>query len=321
MPIISVIVPVYNGAKYLGNCLSSIQNQVLKDIEIILIDDGSTDESARICDELSLQDKRIKVLHQQNSGVSAARNAGIEISSGEYIGFVDCDDEISEDMYEILLNNALKYRVDISSCGLIAYRLNARPVEKFGTNKFYKYNRKEAIEAFLQSGKINISVCTKIFKRNIVQQVRFEVGKKMNEDKFFIFESICVSNGLCSIDISKYKYHGRIDSATNMEFTSKWFDAIYFAEKILVHINLNIPELGTLARANLFTIQLQLFRMMTRSNVANKFKKQLYTEIIRSNIKLFKKHLLKVQIIEYFLLKNIPYFYPYLLQLYSKYIR
>lgn len=106
--LISVIVPVYNVEKYLHKCINSILNQTYKNLEIILIDDGSTDNSGKICDEYALKDNRIKVIHKENGGLSSARNAGLDICSGDYIGFVDSDDYIAEDMYEYLYVNLKK---------------------------------------------------------------------------------------------------------------------------------------------------------------------------------------------------------------------
>ena len=102
-PLISVIVPVYKVEQYLDRCLQSIVNQTYKNLEIILVDDGSPDNCPQICDEWAKRDKRIKVIHTQNRGVSTARNIGIDVANGQYIGFVDSDDWIEEDMYEFLL--------------------------------------------------------------------------------------------------------------------------------------------------------------------------------------------------------------------------
>ena len=113
---ISVVVPVYKVEPYLRKCLDSIVNQTYRDLEIILIDDGSPDNCGRICDEYAERDARIRVVHQENSGLSAARNAGLKLVSGSYIGFVDSDDWIEPDMYSYLLGNALEYQADIAVC-------------------------------------------------------------------------------------------------------------------------------------------------------------------------------------------------------------
>lgn len=115
--LISIIVPVYNVEKYLNKCIDSIINQTYKNIEIILVDDGSTDNSGKICDEYLLRDSRIKVIHKNNGGLSSARNEGINISSGEYIGFVDSDDWVEPNMYEEMYKKILYSNADIVDCG------------------------------------------------------------------------------------------------------------------------------------------------------------------------------------------------------------
>ena len=112
--LISIIVPIYNVEKYLKKCIDSIINQTYKNLEIILVDDGSPDNCGKICDEYAKKDNRIKVIHKENGGVSSARNVGVENATGEYIGFVDSDDYIEKDMYEVLINNLKKENADIS---------------------------------------------------------------------------------------------------------------------------------------------------------------------------------------------------------------
>ena len=118
MPIVSVIVPVFNVEKYLDKCIESLIKQKLKDIEIILVDDGSTDLSGKICDEWKTKDSRIQVIHKKNGGLSDARNVGVELAKGKYIGFVDSDDYVSDDMFQILYQNIEKENADISICGM-----------------------------------------------------------------------------------------------------------------------------------------------------------------------------------------------------------
>ena len=117
-PLISIIVPVYKVEKYLVRCIKSIQNQTYTNIEIILVDDGSPDRCGIICDEIAREDSRIKVLHKENGGLSDARNKGIAIAQGEYVGFVDSDDYIEPDMYEHLLGVIEKYNVKLAICSL-----------------------------------------------------------------------------------------------------------------------------------------------------------------------------------------------------------
>ena len=116
---ISVIVPVYQCEKYLSRCIDSILNQTFSDLEIVLIDDGSTDQSPRICDEYKKQDNRVKVVHQENKGVAAARNSGLDIAKGNYITFVDSDDYIEPDMYEQMMEKAIQYDCDVIMCDCV----------------------------------------------------------------------------------------------------------------------------------------------------------------------------------------------------------
>ena len=115
-PIISIIVPVYNVESYLERCINSILNQTFKNFELILVDDGSTDKSGEICDSFAGYDKRIRVIHKKNGGLSSARNVGLDVSIGKYIGFVDSDDWIDEFMYEKLYRNMIKTKSDIVIC-------------------------------------------------------------------------------------------------------------------------------------------------------------------------------------------------------------
>ena len=118
-PKVSIIIPVYNVEKYLDRCVKSLQNQSLKDIEIILVDDSSADSSSSICDNLSAEDNRIKVIHKVNEGAGKARNAALEIARGEYIGFVDSDDFVESDMFETLYNTAEKHNADLVMSGVL----------------------------------------------------------------------------------------------------------------------------------------------------------------------------------------------------------
>jgi len=135
-PKISIIVPVYNVENYLCKCVDSILEQTYKEIELILIDDGSTDSSGVICDKYKNKDTRVFVIHKKNEGVSSARNCGLKVAVGDYVGFVDSDDYVLNDMYEYLLNLSIMYNADITSCsfsvindkGIIIHRIKKRRI-------------------------------------------------------------------------------------------------------------------------------------------------------------------------------------------------
>ena len=130
--LISVIVPVYNAGDYFNHCVDSILNQTYKRIELILVDDGSTDDSRARCDEFAKSDNRIKVIHKANGGAASARNAGLDAATGDYIGFVDADDWIDSDMYEIMLSEIIKYGADAARCGIVRELGNGQ-TEEWGT--------------------------------------------------------------------------------------------------------------------------------------------------------------------------------------------
>lgn len=171
---LSVIVPIYNAEKYLRECLDSLTKQDWNDIEFILIDDGAQDSSGRICDEYAENDRRFIVVHQKNGGSSCARNVGLEIAQGDYIGFVDADDVIRKDMYQILCSLAIQYKADIAECNVVsgwdgktisASTEDARVSSEEGTEILKKY--------FSEN---KVSVWCRIYKKELFNTVKFEIG-------------------------------------------------------------------------------------------------------------------------------------------------
>ena len=151
MPKISIIVPVYNVEQYLAECIESIKDQSLTDIEIILVDDGSPDNSGAICDDYALKDDRIKVIHKKNGGLSSARNAGLEVAIGEYIGFVDSDDWVDGEMYEVLYKNAVENQAEIAACNIAKMGLDGQ-FENFDIgNKDILFTRAEGMEELIRN--------------------------------------------------------------------------------------------------------------------------------------------------------------------------
>lgn len=153
---ISIVVPIYNVEKYLDQCVKSIINQTYKNLEIILVNDGSIDNSGKICDKYKRQDNRVIVIHKENGGSSDARNVGIQIATGKYIGFVDSDDYIEKDMYEFLYNNMINENADISCCNRFLLWSNKKQI--YGEKKYYAVmNSKEAIKKSCEIGYIGVS--------------------------------------------------------------------------------------------------------------------------------------------------------------------
>lgn len=177
-PLITVIIPVYNVEKYLQRCLDSVIAQTYQNLEIICIDDGSTDCSGEICEQYAIKDERVKVFHQENQGVSAARNKGLDMASGEYIAFVDSDDYILKDMYAKMMRALLDNGVDICVCQWqYEFTDEHRVVEKSKINSEI-YGRKSSLEfsRFLYRGAyengVVVSMCNKLYKSNIFSELR-----------------------------------------------------------------------------------------------------------------------------------------------------
>ncbi len=200
MKSISIIVPVYNVENYLGKCVESILNQTFKDFELILVDDGSSDKSGVMCDQYKEQDKRIKVIHKENGGLSSARNAGLEVAEGEYIGFIDSDDWIMPDMYQFLYDMAIISNADIAQCGFRkvdekGYEYSEDSVSEGFVTK--QYTGQEAIKQLYgktQEKEINFLTWNKLYRSTLFSNLHFSEGKN-NEDV------IMTSKILTKIDI------------------------------------------------------------------------------------------------------------------------
>ena len=218
MPAISVIVPIYNVENYVTKCVDSILNQTFRDIEIILVDDGSTDNSGKICDEYLTKDDRVKVIHKKNGGLSDARNAGLDICTGEYIGFVDGDDYIDEDMYELLYKNIINYDADISMCRF--RRIYNNRIDDNGRNLIRCTQDKKEIIEELYCGSIGISVCSKLYKKNIFSNLRFFYGKTY-EDVYITLHTVEKATKVVFDYKSKYNYLLRTNSITEKKEYNK----------------------------------------------------------------------------------------------------
>ena len=183
---ISIIIPVYNNEKYLERCIVSLINQTYKNLEIILINDGSTDNSRIICEKYLKKDKRVILVNQKNGGVSAARNKGIEIATGSWIGFVDSDDWITENMYEILHINAIENNADISIGGYIRTDIEKPAFESKKTLEIL--DNKTALEyLILDKEGYATSVWNKLYKIDVVKNILFDKTIKYGEDLLFNF--------------------------------------------------------------------------------------------------------------------------------------
>jgi len=290
MKTISVIVPVYNVEKYIHRCIDSIINQTYKNLEIILVDDGSTDNCPKICDEYAQKDNRIKVIHKKNGGLSEARNVGIEIATGEYIGFIDSDDYINKKMYELLISGLETNDADICICNYKEvnndYIIND---EKQDSYNFLKFNNIEALEAlYKENGVKFVIACNKLYNKNLFADVRYSIGK-IHEDEYIIHKLFFNSKRVVYLDKELYYYYQRQDSITKKQISPKRLDALDALKErgSFFEIN-NLTSLKESNEKMMFYCCLKQyvdFRDIKNSLVCNRLKKRL-----RELYKLLRKH-------------------------------
>lgn len=217
MPELSIIVPVYKVEKYLPRCIDSILAQTFGDFELILIDDGSPDGCGRICDEYAQKDKRIVAIHQKNMGVSAARNAGLDIAHGRYIGFVDSDDWIEPQMYEVMMDAIRENGADMAVCG-VRYADEDGKFTRADRLSEGVYTRAGLLEdVFAMPNKLGGGCCNKVFDASKIASVRFKVGMTIAEDALYLFDCFMRIDGAVKIGDALYNVYERCGSATRTD--------------------------------------------------------------------------------------------------------
>lgn len=233
-PILSIIVPVYNVEKYINRCIDSILNQQFSDFELILVDDGSPDNCGQICDDYAKKDSRIRVIHKENGGLGSARNVGIELSRGNYIGFVDSDDWISTDMYAFLIQIALEHKADIVSGSYILTKGSSEHLPKRYTTKTFEGIDK--LRFYLELGmKYRISdypVWNKIYKKDLFKDIRFP-ERQLFEDMATNFMLINKANKYVTSDKPVYFYFQDGESITRNGFKKQDYDLLLVSNQML----------------------------------------------------------------------------------------
>ena len=214
-PKISVIIPVYNVEQYLRECLDSVVNQTYQELQIILVDDGSTDISGAICDEYAQKDPRITVVHQKNQGAGAAKNAGLALAEGYYLSLIDSDDYIESDMYQTMVEAMEEYKVDIVQCLFdnvfkdVVYKRNYNFLKSSGK----RLTPERFLFELLYDWKYAI-FANKLFKAALLGDTRFPVGKKI-DDEFFTYKLIGNAKSIFNLNEPLYHYRMRQSSVMN----------------------------------------------------------------------------------------------------------
>lgn len=260
MPKISVIVPVYNVEKYMVKSIDSILNQTVKDMEIILVDDGSTDNSGKICDEYQEKDQRVQVIHKKNGGQSTARNAGVDKAEGEYIGFVDGDDYISPCMYEKLLSMIEAAQADVAVCGIYDVYQNTKTPQCSEKAEFV-CDAKEMFRNILIDDKVSGSTCNRLIKADIAKKLRFLDGK-LFEDAFYSTQLVKNVETAAVTTEPLYFYVHRTDSTTTSKFRKADLDVIEAFEGDVKLVEERFPELMEEAKFALDSAYLRVLDKM-----------------------------------------------------------
>lgn len=250
-PLISVIVPIYNVEKYLARCVDSIVNQTYKNLEIILVDDGSPDSCPQMCDDYAKKDSRIKVVHKKNGGLSDARNAGMAVAKGEYISFIDSDDYVSDDFFECLLDVMNKENSDIAECSVVKFYEDNR-FDEFSDDLSVKtYDTQDAMSALIAENPFHQHVWNKLYKTELVKDIPYAVGK-LNEDEFWTYQVFGRANKVSKLNKTMYYYFQRNSSIMGVGYNIRRLDALEGKANRQKYIENNFPELSTQAKIDLY---------------------------------------------------------------------
>lgn len=274
-----MIVPVYNVEQYLNRCVDSIIAQTYDDLQIILVDDGATDLSGAICDEYAKKDNRIEVIHQENQGLSAARNCGIERAVGEYITFVDSDDYIAACFVEKLVHIAEKEK-----CGLVQCDFEIGSSNNYSFSSVGKYEIMDKRSAF-RTRKTKIISCAKLYRSELFSELRFPVGR-INEDEFVTYQTIYNAGEIAVLNDRLYYYYQSGESITRKQRTIEPLDFIdAMDERIDFFRNLQEPMLELISRKEK-SIRLMLCYIKCKNNRENQ-------NDVGALLKLFRKEFRK----------------------------
>lgn len=286
MPQITIIVPVYNVEKYIEKCIDSILAQSFVNFELILIDDGSTDSSNKICDEYLKKDSRVIVVHKENGGLSSARNVGLAMAKGEYIAFVDSDDYIEKDMYKILIENIEKTNSDISICSIYLQYDNKTIIQGKSDNSLEILTREQALFETCIGKKFKEFAVNKLYKRELFKTIRFPEGR-IFEDAYVFYKLVDKSNRISLINTPLYYYLQREDSISKGEFKEKKLDLIDANKEILNFIKKEYPKLTESANYKYIN---SIFTIINEIIISNSFndKRNIIDNLIKELRMAFK---------------------------------
>lgn len=260
-PLISVIVPVYNAEAYLAKCLDSLQNQTYRNMEFVLVDDGSTDGSAAICKAYAEKDPRFVYIHQENGGVSAARNTGIDAASGDYLGFCDSDDWLDADMYETLYSLSEKEQADVAVVSF--YRAGDKTA--VDDPAVHTFDAREALREMHKGDLFAGHLCNKLIKKDLFDGVRLEKSVVLLEDMLAMWDVFLRCNKVAFRNTQKYHYFYNPCSAMRSAFKDSYFSIRTAAAKMLEKMQAHFPNDEVYAARTLLASDYQLALRLARA--------------------------------------------------------
>lgn len=286
-PLISIIIPVYNVAPYLIKCLESVQCQTYRNIEIILIDDGSTDDSGKICEEYAKKDSRIRVIHKKNGGLSDARNAGLNVFRGEYVSFIDSDDHVETTYIERLYQLMKSAEADISIVSFIRIYETKEEKRKEEKSVVREYGNAEAISDMWYQKNITPSAWAKLYRRQLFSEIRYPVGK-LYEDLGTTYKLFFLSTKIVYSSERLYYYLQRNEGIMRCKFSLKKMDRIRVSQELLIWCQKYCIELLPAAQTRFFIANMQVLRELP---LDGHYKAE--TETIKRNIKEYRKKVIQ----------------------------
>ncbi len=276
-PLISIMVAVYNVQDYLRECVESIEAQTITDREVILVDDGSTDNSGALCDELAAIYEDIRVIHKENGGLATARNAGLDAARGKYIGFVDSDDYIAKDMYEKLYKAILQTGCNVACCNW--YRCINKGGEytiqlpnQIQITEMKQLSVEESVRLLLLNRGMTYSACDKLFERTVFDGVRFPGLNRPSEDIPCIYTVLANSKGVVHIGEATYYYRVTEGSISQSKFQAKNISTHEYMEYVEKEVNIKYPQLSKEAIYALVQSASSIYHRMIMSGNSNEFK-------------------------------------------------
>lgn len=306
-PNVSVIIPIYNVEKYIDKCLRSVVNQTLKNIEIILVNDGTEDNSMHIAKNYIEIDRRIKVINKTNGGLSSARNAGLEVAKGEYILFIDSDDYIESNMIEEMYNLALINDLDIVMCGFNRIELDNMYKIKPPISCNIKYNKSDIFNIISNStNNITWFVWRNLYKLSLLNNnsIRFNQSVKIGEDTCFNLEAFLASSSIMCIDKELYNYVNNPNSLTSKKYKANLQQSLInqYSEKVQIYRKYNMSE-NSFINLDLYFITHSLNSII--SNIYNSTSNNKLKEVKKvRNLDIVENSLQKISFLEVIKSKN-----------------